>query len=499
MGWVAAVLYILSASHTVHAAVTYLDNGTIRLGVDLAMGGSITYLSPSAAQHSTKTNVVNSADLGRQIQQSYYASPNDFDPKHNQASFYDPWPWNANQSGDAFLNRSQVLAKSNNGTEIYVKSRPMQWALNKVPSQATMEEWITLDGASAHVRCRLTTQRTDNPGVFAPIHQELPAVYTVGTLYRLVTYQGLQPFTNGALTEMTQIAGPPWQYWRATENWAALIDKTGWGLGVRNYDAVQFGGGFCGTPGQGGTKSTSTGHLSPLIPEILNPKGTYQFSYDLILGTVDEIRNWVYEHPTDTRLDYRFANDRQHWISRSGESNDPTDGHLHVNLAGSDPGISGPLSTSRAEDVPTLYISAAYHLGSSTAVGQLFWEVDNAGGFSEEQSLRFNVIPDGQFHTYALDLSSCSSYHGLISQLRFDPILSGSAGDYMDLDFISYLNLNGPMLPIMPDLAAAAASAAVGSASSAAAVPEPSTLVLLLVALVSLVAYGRRRRGIHRP
>lgn len=224
MGWVAAVLYILSASHTVHAAVTYLDNGTIRLGVDLAMGGSITYLSPSAAQHSTKTNVVNSADLGRQIQQSYYASPNDFDPKHNQASFYDPWPWNANQSGDAFLNRSQVLAKSNNGTEIYVKSRPMQWALNKVPSQATMEEWITLDGASAHVRCRLTTQRTDNPGVFAPIHQELPAVYTVGTLYRLVTYQGLQPFTNGALTEMTQIAGPPWQYWRATENWAALID-----------------------------------------------------------------------------------------------------------------------------------------------------------------------------------------------------------------------------------------------------------------------------------
>ncbi len=46
------------------AKMSYLDNGAIRLGVDLNLGGAITYLSRSGAEQ----NLVNSFDFGRQIQ-----------------------------------------------------------------------------------------------------------------------------------------------------------------------------------------------------------------------------------------------------------------------------------------------------------------------------------------------------------------------------------------------------------------------------------------------
>lgn len=50
---------------------SYLDTGVVKVGVDLGKGGSITYLSKSG----TTDNIINSFDLGRQIQQSYYAGP----------------------------------------------------------------------------------------------------------------------------------------------------------------------------------------------------------------------------------------------------------------------------------------------------------------------------------------------------------------------------------------------------------------------------------------
>src|SRR5579871_847841 len=49
----------------------YLDNGQIRIGVDLNLGGAITWISKST----DTTNLVNNFDLGRQIQMSFYSGP----------------------------------------------------------------------------------------------------------------------------------------------------------------------------------------------------------------------------------------------------------------------------------------------------------------------------------------------------------------------------------------------------------------------------------------
>src|SRR5258706_9722072 len=51
-----------------------LDNGTIRLGVDLERGGTITYLAASGGG----ANLINSHDFGRMVQQSYYAGPDNY-------------------------------------------------------------------------------------------------------------------------------------------------------------------------------------------------------------------------------------------------------------------------------------------------------------------------------------------------------------------------------------------------------------------------------------
>jgi uncharacterized membrane protein len=56
------------------AQIQYLDNGSIRLGVDTTKGGAIVELRPSGTLASG-SNVVNTFDLGREIQQSYYSGP----------------------------------------------------------------------------------------------------------------------------------------------------------------------------------------------------------------------------------------------------------------------------------------------------------------------------------------------------------------------------------------------------------------------------------------
>ena len=67
--------------------MTYLDNGIIKVGVDLARGGSIGYL----ADAKEGVNVVNAHDLGRWIGQSYYAGPRPFGTPHPD---WKDWPWN---------------------------------------------------------------------------------------------------------------------------------------------------------------------------------------------------------------------------------------------------------------------------------------------------------------------------------------------------------------------------------------------------------------------
>lgn len=285
-------------------AQSVLDNGTIRVGINTnAYGGAITYLSLSGEDR----NLINNYDRGRQVQQSYYAGEPIDRQAEGQHPAWSPWVWNPIQVGDAYDNSSLVLEHSNDGDEIYVKTRPLLWDMNNEFAECEFETWIQLDEDRVRVRNRLTTFRTDDLWPERPRHQELPAVYTIAELPHLYTYEGDEPFTGAGLTQIVidgdQIgehpSGPPWVYWgqtKPTEKWAAFVDDDLWGVGVYYEDTELFVGGFhrSHVPGTG-TRAPSTGYISPLRTMILRKDTVFEYEYTLMVGTLEEIRSQVYK------------------------------------------------------------------------------------------------------------------------------------------------------------------------------------------------------------
>ena len=267
--------------------------------------------------------------------------------------------WNPIQTGDDFGHASRVLEHRNDGSTLYVKCVPMQWPLDDVPGECTFECWITLDGAAVQVRSRLDNARTDKTQYTAR-RQELPAVYVNGPYDRLLAYTGDQPFSGGALMRIAKPASEPgpWTRWNSAENWSALVRDDGWGLGVWHPGCFSFGGGFAGPPGKGGPHDAPTGYISPGHVEVIDWNIRHEYRYALILGTLDEIRRYVYRHPRRLATpDFHFQRDRQHWyFVNVRDAGWPLRSEWRVTLDRDDPQLISPDVFWQASDVPTLYL-----------------------------------------------------------------------------------------------------------------------------------------------
>jgi hypothetical protein len=412
---------------------SYLDNGVIKLGVDLEHGGSIGYL----AEVTTGKSVVNVHDLGRWIGQSYYGGPKPFGKAHPG---WPGWPWNPVSAGDVYGHSSRILEHTNDGKTLYVKSVPVQWALDNVPADCTFETWITLDDHAAHVRNRLVNDRKDEKQYLA-MDQEVPALYTVGTLHRLTTYTGDAPFADKPVQEIPRqpsAAGQPkWSTFHATEHWAALLNDGDWGLGLIHPGVVRFLGGFYGKPNTGGPADDPTGYIAPVRKEILDHNLVFEYRYSLVLGSLTSIRKEAYkQQPKSSLPDYRFKSDRQHWWYINAEdAGFPIKDALWLKVEKDDPQMYGPEGGWLAKEVPKIFIRAAYRTKNTTA--ELFWETTEKPGFAADQSVRFFIVPDGKFRTYEVDLSKAPTYRGTIRRLRFDPVVTGGKDETVDVEFIS--------------------------------------------------------------
>jgi hypothetical protein len=192
-------------------------------------------------------------------------------------------------------------------------------------------------------------------------------------------------------------------------------------LGVWNPDAFQFSGGFAGPPGVGGSLDSPTGYIAPNRLEILDYNIVYDYHYELILGTVAEIRARVYRQAARPEpLTFQFTHDRQGWYY--GDASDqgwPVRGELDVRSVGKDPHIESPMFFIRADDAPKLTIEAAFSTGRSNAT--VMWrklDVNKEQGFIPSLVKSFDVVPDGKMRRYEVDLSTAPEYRGIITQLR---------------------------------------------------------------------------------
>jgi hypothetical protein len=178
----------------------------------------------------------------------------------------------------------------------------------------------------------------------------------------------------------------------------------------------------------------------------------YTYTYCLILGTVSQIRDWVYAQPGRPGCHFIFNSGRAHWSYQlATDAGWPVTNYLTVSLDSSDPQMWASHPAFYAASVPTVYLRAAYHIAqpAGRAFGQVFWETNGAGWWAEARSVIFPVRADDQFHTYAVNLAASKNYTGLITQFRFDPAYNGQAGDWVKVAAISSTPFagNDPVIP----------------------------------------------------
>ena len=414
-----------------------IDNGVIEVGIDLERGGSITYLSESKKNF----NIINIHDMGREVQLSFYSGPNNYEPSPgsqacNTTWRHGAWPWNPIGAGDVAGNRGQILdvQVDDKAHSMYVKSKPLQWACDNVPCECIFEKWITLSGTTVAVRASLTNSRSDKT-FYGGRGQELPAVYTTGFLHCLFTYSDTEPFTNAPVKELPTGPNSP-NAFIATEHWAAMVNDDEWGLGVFQPEATQMLGRFFGDhPGKGGPTDDATGYIAPINNEILDWNIVYNFSFYLILGNLDTIRQEAYtlgRNLTSNCLNIDFVSDRRHFTIVNAVDTGVPNQYWQVTMEMNDPQLLGPVCFWTAETYPKLYINASYSTrqASNSTQGQIFW-AKQANSYDEKDSIPFDIKADGMWHVYEVDLSQVSSYSGPMYGLRFDPVSTGAPGSYV--------------------------------------------------------------------
>ncbi len=254
--------------------VRFLSNERIRIGVDMSSGGSVFWFS----EMPDGPNLLNHADRGRFIQQSFYGEPDGSDWAGK------PWRWNPVQGGNWEGKPAKVLASKGTADWLYVKSVPVHWATAELLDECRMEEWITLEGAVAKLRFKFSYDgKTEHPAT----HQELPAVFVDAALPDLIYYHGEKPWTGGELKK--EQPGWPNEYRDIPEEWAAFTGKDGRGVGLYFPGTGQV---TCYRhDGPEGPQGMGCSYFAPIRTEAIGPGYRSDYTVWLTIGTAAEMRD----------------------------------------------------------------------------------------------------------------------------------------------------------------------------------------------------------------
>jgi len=312
----------------------------------------------------------------------------------------------------------------------------MQWPLDDVPGDCIFETWTTLEGPVIHMRFRCTNQRQDKTR-YRPCPQELPAVYTISRLSRLMSYTGEKPFAGDGLTHVNNDWHKPWPWTRfvATEGWAALVDENDWGLGVFKDDGGEFHGGIYGDGRSDDPKHGSTAYVAPIHVENFDHDIVYEHRTEFMVGKLEDIRRRFNGMATKAPPAWRFADDRQHWTStNAADQGFPMNGAWRLRLEEKKFRLESGIRCWRADGAPRLDLTAACTGEPLTA--RVFWKRLDDDKFDKQKSLDVTLNPDGNFHTYRLALGDSTGYRGLIMGLAIEPALQPKSGGELAIQSI---------------------------------------------------------------
>lgn len=272
----------LAARQELQASKQYIDNGKVRMGVDMKHGGSVFYFALSKDQK----NLLNHFDEGRFIQQSYYGE------KDGSKWNGQDWRWNPIQGGGCNGTTSQVRSSDITETSIHVVSIPVHWAYSYLMPELEMEETITLEDNVAHIHYIFrndSEEATDHPYS----SQEMPAVFIDYNYAHMKYYKGSKPWTYDELTDV--VPGWPNESHNRTEEWSAYVNKADYGIGVYtpgtfNTTAYRYGNG--NSPGERGSDCS---YFAPIRQFDIAKGDVIEYDVYVTIGTIEEIRSRFYE------------------------------------------------------------------------------------------------------------------------------------------------------------------------------------------------------------
>lgn len=263
-----------------------LENGTVKIGINRAMGASITWLSWAE----NPKNIVNSADPGRLIQQSYYAGKSLDRTADGQHKAWTPWPWNPIQGGGVGSWARVSEFKRLDDHTLYSETVPKLWDMPSEEAASLMRQWTAFEPSMPNVvsvRCELICNREENdrwgPARLSP--QEIPACYFTRNFDAVKSYLG-----KGEWRVEQQPPGPPWGHANPPLKAMACFTSNGQGVAIFSPTATQpwnfgpHGGGNNADPGAGPCI-----HVAPLDRVNLGPKSTYRYQYWLLVGTEKQL------------------------------------------------------------------------------------------------------------------------------------------------------------------------------------------------------------------
>ena len=467
----------------------YIETPRYKLGVRLLWGGGINYLEDKQSDIKRLKNLVNQADTGRLIQQSYYGVQQnaEYTPgKYNGST----WAYNPVQGGDVKGNHSRIIDIVVTEYSVYVKSQPLDWAKDNSLTPSYMENTYTVYSDRIQVDNRFVDF---SDWTHRYCHQELPAFYTVSYLSRFTLYNGTKPWTDDTMSYRDDLGfwGDSTYYNDCTfllknsntETWCAWTNPTkdfGIGLYVPNVDSYLAGRHAFNNSME--STNGATNYVAPVNTILLKSFEALEYSYLIATGSVEEMRATFKEHKDFASNESLHKN---HQSRRVSDSTVATNEHSYADLNGGGNGSSGatadPLSANldltkkenaahilvsnnaavafhSAEKGTSLTVKGAdpnvtivydgelsantyktleitYMLPASNSdgnnVADLFLCAGSITNPDPAASIRVELTADGEYHTLVVDLSAKSFWKGDINKIRFDFLDDCDPGDVM--------------------------------------------------------------------
>ncbi len=263
-----------------------LENGTVKVGIDRAKGASITWLSWAAHP----TNIVNIADPGRLIQQSYYAGLRLDRRADGQSKSWSPWSWNPIQGGGVASWARVTEFKRLDDHTLYGETVPKLWDMPNEEAAALMRQWTGFEPGMPDVvvvRCELKCDRPANDrwGPAKPSPQEIPACYFTRNFNTVKSYLG-----DAQWRDETQPPGPPWGKAKPPRQALAMFAANGQGVALFSPAATQpWNFGPHTATASDDPAASPCMHMAPIDRVNLGPKSTYRYRYWLVVGTAEQI------------------------------------------------------------------------------------------------------------------------------------------------------------------------------------------------------------------